>query len=851
MTKMFRVALLAATVMAPTPVLAQAASDDGANARPAGNTIIVTARKRQETLQSVPTTVAVATSESIERLGLDNLQDIAKTTPGLVFDESFGRDGNRPVIRGQANILGQSGVAYFIDGIYYTGSIADFDVDSIERMEVVKGPQSALYGRNTYSGAINIITKTPGNRLEGRVTADIAEHDRFEVSAGIRGPIGGGFGFGVNGRFYDFGGEYTNLFDGEKVGKESSYAGSAVLSYDNGGALTGALRGSYRHIDDGQPAIFATDNRDNNCFFDNGGLYQGAGRYYCGVIEPGVIDTDYKRQFIASEQDKVGLESDTYNVSLNLELDLGGGLTLTSLTGYNKRDATSLTDGDYSRVNFNSTIFAIDAAPGQPAGVYRGRNVFFPSRGDLVDFTFSSRSETEDWSQELRLTYESDVVDIIVGGYYFDQNDADFSTRNVPDNAFDLATEGLNAELARRCSLIADCTQMIAATTLYAPIIGNVPFNTVAESRNENYNDIRNIAVFGALEWHVTPELNIGLEGRYAEETIDITVFGFNEGQPRPTPSVAAGTIASAKFTKFSPRVTMDYQITPDNLLYAVYAQGQKPGGFNSSTAIIESNKDLNDDLDVATYAEEEVESFEVGVKNVFGDGALTFNVALFYNEIEGYQLTQNVPTVGPPLGSTSATVNAGDATVKGAEFELVGNLGGGLTLTANYALADSKFTRGTDQNQGLLNDYADDGLNNCSLGKEIEALSCSSSNMKYGSIIGKNIPRAPVHRVFMDLDYRGELNADWDFFTGANLSYTSTSFAQVTNLAETGHSTVVDARLGVTNGQIRLTAYAKNLFDEDAVQQIIRYADPSFRRNFIAGLRPGRRFGVNASYSF
>ena len=176
-----KAALLAVTALVPSLVLAQTAApapaDDGGYAD-----IIVTARKTEEKLQNAPTTVAVATAEMIDRLGLDSVADITKTTAGIVFDDSFGRDGNRPVIRGQANILGSSGVAYFIDGIYYSGSIADYDVESVSRIEVVKGPQSALYGRNTYSGAINIISKMPGDRWEGKVSADISERDRCSVS---------------------------------------------------------------------------------------------------------------------------------------------------------------------------------------------------------------------------------------------------------------------------------------------------------------------------------------------------------------------------------------------------------------------------------------------------------------------------------------------------------------------------------------------------------------------------------------------------------------------------------------------------------------------------------------------
>ncbi|MEP2551349.1 MAG: TonB-dependent receptor plug domain-containing protein, partial [Marinomonas sp.] len=266
MKTVFRGALLAATILSPSAVLAQDASEaegDGATSR---NEIIVTARKREESLQSVPVSVSVATAETIDNLGLNNLEDISKTTPGLIFDDSFGRDGNRPVIRGQANVLGQSGVAFFIDGIYYTGSLADYDVDTIQRIEVVKGPQSALYGRNTYSGAINIISKLPGDTWEGRVTADVSEFDRYEITAGVRGPISDGLSLGLNGRYYDYGGEFTNQFDGNKVGEESSLSASGVLRFDDGGPFSATLRGYYNKTDDGQPAIFAQGAEANNCF---------------------------------------------------------------------------------------------------------------------------------------------------------------------------------------------------------------------------------------------------------------------------------------------------------------------------------------------------------------------------------------------------------------------------------------------------------------------------------------------------------------------------------------------------------------------------------------------------------
>ncbi len=837
MTKLTYRALLAASILTPAALLAstaQAQDSDSSQVAVAsqdeveGNRIIVTARKKEEDLQSVPTTVAVVTSETITNLGLDSFEEIAQTTPGLFFDESFGRNSSRPVIRGQANLLGDSGVAFFIDGIYYTGSLADYDVDTIERLEVVKGPQSALYGRNTYSGAINIISKKPGDTWEGRLAVDVAENERYEITAGIRGPIADGLGLGVNGRFYDFGGEFENAFDGEKVGKQSSWSLSGVLDWDNGGPFTATLRGYYNRTDDGQPALFAQGAEQNNCFPDDGALYRGAGRYFCGTLEPGQVNTDFSRQFV--NLDQVGLEADIYNISFRMDYEIADGFTLTSLTGYNDRTETQLTDGDYSPQSFQTAVFSRFPA-GAPTGFGPAGPIFpFGFVGTTVDFSFANRSEVSDWSQELRLTYESEAFDILIGGYYFDQSSDSFSIRQVPADAAARAGASFGARFAQeqaRCAANPICGTVFP---LFGPSVPN--------PRDETLLDIENVAVFGAVNWRITPTLSLGLEGRYAEETINQTTFDFDEGQPRPAPFIAP----QAKFTAFTPRVTLDWRITPDHLLYGIYAEGLKPGGFNGVLAIQASAN--NPAVNVETFAEEENTSFEIGLKNSFFDGAVIFNLAAFYTEIEGYQLTQNIEA---PPNQVSAVVNAGDAEIYGIEAELVGRMGD-VTVTANYALANTEFTRGFDEQQGILNDLADDRQVNCSTGDQFPNVSgCQSL---FGSIAGAAIPRAPKHRVFTDIAYVTDTDIGggaWDFFAGANLTYTSTSFAQVHNLIETGDAVEVDARMGIQNDNFRIQLYADNLFDEDTVQQVLRFADGNadFRRSFVGGLRPGRRVGL------
>lgn len=842
MKRIFLNALLAATMLTPSAIAAQDNVGGSSNGERQDNNvtlgnegngseiseIIVTARRREESLQEVPTSIGIATAETIERLNLNNLADISQTIPGLVFDDSLGRDSNRPIIRGQANILGESGVAFFIDGIYYSGSLADYDVDTIERLEVVKGPQSALYGRNTYSGAINIISRLPGEEWEGRATIDISEHDRYELTAAIRGPIGDGLSLGINGRYYDFGGEYTNQFDGEKLGKQMSWSASGILAYDRGDAFRAILRGYYNRTDDGQPTIFSQGTAQNNCFFDDGSLYRGGGRYFCGIIRPGQLNTDYKRQF--ADPEDVGLEADTYNVSFRMEYDLSEKLQIVSLTGYNNREQTLLTDGDYGPESFQTAVFARFPI-GAPIGFGPSGPIFpFGFVGSTIDFSFANLDKTEDWSQELRLSYESDLLDLLIGAYYFNQSDDSFSIRTVPSDAAARAAASFGAALAAenaRCSFNPICGQI---TPLFGPSTPN--------DRSENLIDIENRAIYGAINLHITPKINLGLEGRYAEEEIKLASFDFDEGDPRPAPTLGART-----FKEFTPRVTFDWQVASDSLLYAIYAEGQKPGGFNGALAITASLN--NPDIDVATFDAEENRSYELGLKNTLADGRMSFNVTGFYTEIKGYQLTQNVSV---PPNQISVVVNAGNAEIWGLEAEFTGEILNGLRLTANYALAKSEFTSGFDENQGVLNDVADDRLVNCSTGDQfIDISGCQSL---FGSIDGKRIPRAPRHRVFADLDYRTALgigDGDFAIFMGANVTYTSSSFAQVHNEARTGSATEVDARLGIENDRYRIQFYVNNLFDEDAVLQILRYADADadLRRNFVAGLRPGRRIGV------
>lgn len=813
LSKAIVTALLPASLLASVPGSVLAQDQEVADSDLVLEEVVVTARKVEENIQDVPVAVTALTADYLEDLGINNLQDISKVTAGLVFDSEFARGANRPVIRGQANILGGSGVSYFIDGVYITGSIDDYNLSDVESIEVVKGPQSALYGRNTYSGAIIINTRSPGDDFSANARVEVAEDSQWEVAASMNGPISENLGAGISVRHYERGGIFTNQWDGSDIGEQESTAVSGVLEWTPSDDLVVRARAYYAERDDGQPPVTVTRFFENNCYFDDGALYGGAGRYFCGEIEARPINTDWPFQ-VPDQQDT----TDSLQLSLRIDWDINDAWSLTSITGYNDVEDTFVIDGDYLPTSFHVSNFTPNGFPF--AGFEDGPPFTYGYVGSMTDFAFASNTTNEDFSQELRFNYQSDNMTALIGAYYFDQDTHSRDIRNVSMAQQDAADANWFAEFLRMqgvCAANFLCEAMV-------PFFGS----DIVVPRDQNFLSTRNTAIFGLVSFDLGESFGLTLEGRYAEEKITRqAVIQDLGGDPTFTPST------SATFDKFKPRVTLDWAVTDDNLLYALYALGTKPGGFNGTVAI---------EAGIPTFEEEEVDSFEIGSKNTLANGRVIANFAAFYNDVEGYQLTQNVQS---GQNTTSATVNAGDADIFGLEAEIAAQLTESLRLTFNYAWADTEFTEGRDQNQGVLNDVLDNGLVDCSTGNEFpDVPGCTSV---FGSIVGKSIPRVAEHQVFADLEYRALFgDSDWEWFAGANYVFESSKYAQVHNEAETGDTSLVNARIGMSNDTYSIQVYGRNLTGEDTPFNVLRYAEPeAFRRNFAISPRRDTYYGV------
>jgi len=340
-TALTTTALIALAIGAPAW-----AQDEGAPAARTGpqlEVITVTARKTEENLQEVPIAVSAYTSEEIQRRGIRNAQDLSSITPGLNVEQDQGRRFDRPVIRGQSNVLGVPNAASFIDGVYIPDSLFATELAFVDQIEVIKGPQSALYGRQTFSGAISYITREPSDEFEGQLRVTAAEHDEYNFLGAVSGPLVEGVLSGqISVNAYTYGGEYQNNAVGDPsfgrtIGNEETLGVSAGLRFTPTENLAFTLRVTHAENDDGHEPIVLQRASNNNCFLNT------RTGYYCGPIDVGPEDITLNLDSVGGG----GVSRETTRLSLISEYDFDNGYTLTAISGYNDSYESRKADLDF------------------------------------------------------------------------------------------------------------------------------------------------------------------------------------------------------------------------------------------------------------------------------------------------------------------------------------------------------------------------------------------------------------------------------------------------------------------------------------------------------------------------
>jgi outer membrane receptor protein involved in Fe transport len=405
-----------------TSALAQAATNAAPPAASSDNSvgeIVVTARRRAENLVDVPITINALSSATIQERGVSTVAKVAQLTPGLQFDRGAGPADIRPSLRGIALIEGRSNVAIIVDGVDVTGVTLNTNIGGggaqtaaalmdLDRVEVVKGPQTVYFGRSAFAGAIQFVSRepsfTPGARFEGA----LGDFGRREITGTVTGPIVKDLLAGkLTATYRNFDGFYTNPGNGQHLDGDKVYGVGGAALLDRPG-LKAKLNLNYIHENAGPGAGYVVQRPDVSQF----GVNRIDEDFYFGNLVGISSNIKYK-----------GNDSDTWRGVLNISADLTDELSLQAISGLNVVDSQVQFDFDTKTPNTPSGT----ALPGGLLNCLPGVCV------GIFDFDTHLRQ----LSQEVRLSYKRDNLRALLGGYLFSEKyDEKDYTRFVGSQAF-------------------------------------------------------------------------------------------------------------------------------------------------------------------------------------------------------------------------------------------------------------------------------------------------------------------------------------------------------------------------------------------------------------------------------
>jgi iron complex outermembrane recepter protein len=494
--------------------------------------IMVTARQRSESLQGVPVAVTVMDESMIEKTFAQNLRDLGDYAPNVSIGTVPGFNAAAIAIRGVSTgdipSTFDPAVTVVVDGFYlghYQASLLDmFD---IQQVEILRGPQGTLFGKNTIGGVINVSTKNPSGEFGVQAKARVGDYGRQDLMAAIDIPmISDTLAARVSVQQFNSDGFYENTFDGSDAGGQDLLAARAKLLWTPGDSFEALLSFEYIDDDSDTPMVVNTTTDDKAFYFGAGPSFPSyPGRGSGGPVnqplgdpfETGLVPPENHTPGFAESKNTDGHQEEVDGIYLTMNWDVGPG-TLTSITGYRS------VDSDY----YNDYV-------GEPSAIYATiRSIY--------------RDTT---SQELRFAGNTDRLDYVIGGYY-QQNDMDYEnyTSLGPDHPF-------------------------AGLAPVIPVGGGL---TDADGSQE----ATSWAIFGEGSYAVTDSTSVTLGLRYSDEEKDF------ELSPLFFPSELR-VAQSDTWDDTTYRLGVDHQLSDQTLLYASFSTGFKSGGFNEQAGSLTS----------------------------------------------------------------------------------------------------------------------------------------------------------------------------------------------------------------------------------------------------------------------
>ncbi len=759
-----------------------------------GNVIIVTAQKRSQDIQDVPIAITAFDAAEIDNKVIDDVVDLSFSVPNLTVDQ-FGAS-----LRGVGNLAisstAEAGLGYHVNGVYLGSPAIEAEYYDLERIEVLRGPQGTLYGRNTTAGVLNVITQKATDEFEGYVTAGYGNYDSIKLRGAINIPLSDNLATRVAGFFLDRDGYSTNLFTGNDVDDREMFGIRSSTKLEFGNTRADLVVSYFREDDrrqlrtkvlcvedvvlgcspletgfgvpNSQPTVY-------NTFAVGLGLFAPGTNYFEGSLNPAdtrLLNEDVDPSYFVEE----------WQASLEITHEFGA-LTLTSLTGYTEIERDSFRDFDRFVPTVNLPIPVTFDFFGDGTSVTS--NAILSGRRD--------RSEEREYYQELRLASDFDgAFNFIVGGNYYDRRGS--STAMFTSNifAFRQQVTGLSAEFA-------------TLTTETDP--------TTTES----------FGVFGEVYFDLTERTRITGGLRYSDDkkTILTRQIFFNPETDGSVPDFTFGDFERGVVTG---RIVIDQDISDDLLGYASYSRGYKAGGINPGQI----------DVGVRGFDPEFLNAYEIGLKGGSSDGTFNASVAAFYYDYEGLQLGQTTPT-------SALTVNS-DATVWGAEAEFAMRPSSRFQVDGSFSYLNTE----------IVGFQSIDETDPFGVAPGTVIVAATPAGV-IKNADGNPLPFSPEIKVSIGAQWEIPVGT-WTITPRVDhylqSEFVSSAFDKPIDRFEGYSQTDLKLLLAPDSGPFEIRGYVKNLFDNDDITRVLPAGRLVGRFREVVILEP-RTYGVEATFRF
>ncbi|WP_193408709.1 TonB-dependent receptor [Thalassotalea crassostreae] len=796
--------------------------------------IEVTSTKRSTTLMETGQAVSAFNSDAMEDLGIDDAQGLVQYSPSLVITSN--RVSIRGVGRPTTSLGSDPGVGIYTDGVYNTenGVFSYCNFCDVDRIEVLRGPQGTLYGRNAVGGAINFISTAPQKDFGGYINLE-AGNDGYLLTQGqVTGGLGDIFSAIVTVSKKERDALQENLAEGvADLDNEDRTYYSATLQADWSENWTSSLRYINTDRSENPSPGYLTDEYPTD--YINIGLANLPGMYPNSVALNHLSGYTLENPAVADESktnvDTAGhLSSETERFIFTNTISFGD-IDVKYIYGNYTLDYDSLADGDVSNAAYGGIDLSMMLA--ETTGAFIPGGPFYlpnPATGAPItlasDMTTSIMQEVDTNSHELQFISNFDGnLNFIAGLYYYNSEESQYN--DFVEHGFGLMQgDAIQAYYggAIDTGMFLTGAPGIAPMSIYqfnAALLGGAPFKAEGDTggylySTQNELETTSTAVYGQVEYQMNDELTLTAGLRYSEDekegSDDVFTYLFVPQNQREVKD---------DWSKVTWRLQADWQVDQDTLFYGYVATGYRSGGFNLGAA----NTDQPDLVDP-----EELTAFEVGYKKSLFDNRANLSLAAYFYDYTDLQVQSDKLEAGV---ITSSFDNAAEASITGLEAELQFLLTDDLIINAMYSYNKSEYDEFT----------------------AIDSIACAFyGECEIQDLSGNQLNMAPETKASIAATQHFELNDMGAIALTASYSYVGEQYSREFNrddFDKVDSYDSIDARLAWTSPEeaFVVAAFVKNAADE---RNVLRYSSPSTQTRMQASeLSDPITYGVQLRYSF